>query len=98
MLLIKGLKKSFVEPDGSRLPILDIAEFRVSAGEQMVIVGRSGCGKTTLLHIIAGITRADQGIVEVGGRDIAQLSEAGRDQFRAQNLGYVFQTFNLLAG
>ena len=98
MLLLKGLKKSFVEPDGSRLPILDVAEFRVAPGEQMVIVGRSGCGKTTLLHIIAGITRPDQGSVQVAGRDIAQLSEAGRDQFRAQNIGYVFQTFNLLAG
>lgn len=98
MLLLKDVKKSFVEPDGSRLPILDIGEFRVSPGEQMVIVGRSGCGKTTLLHIIAGISRPDQGIVQVDGRDIAQLSEAGRDQFRAHNIGYVFQTFNLLAG
>lgn len=98
MLLLKDLKKSFIEPDGNRLPILDIGEFRVSAGEQMVIVGRSGCGKTTLLHIIAGISRPDRGIVQVGGRDIAQLSEAGRDQFRARHIGYVFQTFNLLAG
>ncbi len=98
MLLLKDLEKSFVEPDGTQLPILNIAEFRVSAGEQMVIVGRSGCGKTTLLHIIAGITRADQGMVQIDGLDIVRLSEAGRDQFRAQNIGYVFQTFNLLPG
>jgi ABC-type lipoprotein export system ATPase subunit len=98
MLLLKDLKKSFIEPDGSRLPILDVSEFRVSSGEQMVIVGRSGCGKTTLLHIIAGISRPDRGAVEINGIDITRLAEAGRDRFRAENLGYVFQTFNLLPG
>ncbi len=48
MLLLKDVKKSFLEPDGSRLPILDIADFRVAAGEQMALMGRSGCGKSTL--------------------------------------------------
>jgi putative ABC transport system ATP-binding protein len=97
MLLLKDVKKSFIEPDGSRLPILDIPEFRVSAGEQLALVGRSGCGKTTLLHIIAGISRPDAGVVEIDGRDITRLSEAARDRFRADKIGYVFQTFNLLA-
>ena len=59
MLLLRDVKKSFVEPDGSPLPILDIEEFQVAPGEQMVLVGKSGCGKTTLLHVIAGITRPD---------------------------------------
>lgn len=80
------------------LPILDIKEFRVAAGEQVVLMGRSGCGKTTLLHVIAGISRPDSGLVEVNGIDITRLSEAGRDRFRADKIGYVFQTFNLLAG
>ena len=61
------------------------------------MLGRSGCGKTTLLHVIAGITTADSGAVFVSGRDITQLPEAGRDRFRAEKVGYVFQTFNLLA-
>ena len=60
MLHLKDVKKAFVQPDGTPLPILDIAEFRVAAGEQMVLVGRSGCGKTTLLHVIAGISRPDR--------------------------------------
>jgi putative ABC transport system ATP-binding protein len=98
MLLLKDVKKSFVEPDGNRLPILDIPEFQVAAGEQMVLVGRSGSGKTTLLHVIAGISRPDAGLVRVDGSDITRLPEAGRDRFRANKIGYVFQTFNLLPG
>ncbi len=98
MLHLKDVKKSFREPDGTPLPILDIREFRVAAGEQVVLMGRSGCGKTTLLHCIAGISRPDSGVVEIDGLDITRLSEAGRDRFRADKLGYVFQTFNLLPG
>ena len=59
MLHLIDVKNSFVDPDGGTLPILDIAEFRLGAGEQMVLIGHNGCGKTTLLHIIAGITRPD---------------------------------------
>jgi len=98
MLLLQNVRKSFREPDGTVLPILDIAEFRVAAGEQVVLMGRSGSGKTTLLHVIAGISRPDQGIVSVDGTDICRLPEAGRDRFRAKKIGYVFQTFNLLPG
>ncbi len=98
MLLLKDVCKSFREPDGSRLPILDIREFRVESGEQVVLMGRSGCGKTTLLHVISGLSRPDSGSVQIDGTNIVGLSEAGRDRFRADKLGYVFQTFNLLPG
>jgi len=97
LLELVELRKSYVEPDGKRLPILDIDRFTVDGGEQMVLVGRSGCGKTTLLHVIAGIRTADSGQVAFDGVDITRLSEQGRDRFRAANIGYVFQTFNLLA-
>ncbi len=96
MLHLKNVRKAYYEPGGGVLPILDVPEFQLAAAEQMVLVGRSGSGKTTLLHIIAGITRADQGEVIINGLDIRPLAEAGRDRFRAQHLGYVFQTFNLL--
>lgn len=96
MLLLKDLKKSYVEPDGTLLPILNVPHFEVAAGEQVVIRGRSGCGKTTLLHSIAGISRVDGGSIRIDGVDIARMSEAARDRFRARNIGYVFQTFNLL--
>ena len=98
MLVLQGVKKSFREPDGSVLPILDIEQFQVAAGEQMVLSGRSGCGKTTLLHIIAGLSRPDSGTVQIDGSDITKLAEVGRDRFRAEKIGYVFQTFNLLPG
>jgi putative ABC transport system ATP-binding protein len=64
----------------------------------MVLMGRSGCGKSTLLHVISGISKPDAGIVRVAGLDITRLPEAGRDRFRAEKIGYVFQTFNLLPG
>jgi putative ABC transport system ATP-binding protein len=96
MLQLSQVKKSFLDPSGERLPILDIPDFAVAAGEQVVMVGRSGCGKTTLLHTIAGISRPDGGSITIDGTDIAKLSEMRRDRFRAIKLGYVFQTFNLL--
>ncbi len=98
MLLLTNVRKAFREPDGSLLPILDIKQFEVPAAEQVVLMGRSGCGKTTLLHVIAGISRPDAGVVRIDGCDITRLSEAARDRFRADKIGYVFQTFNLLPG
>lgn len=98
MLLVENVQKSFRLPDGTPLPILNVPRFEVGSGEQLVLVGGSGSGKTTLLHIIAGITRPDAGSVRIDGTDITRLGEAARDLFRAKNLGYVFQTFNLLAG
>jgi ABC-type lipoprotein export system ATPase subunit len=98
MLHLTDVKKSFSQPDGTRLPILDIPEFHVAADEQMVLVGRSGSGKTTLLHLIAGISRPDGGRVRVDDWEITLFSEAECDRFRAERIGYVFQTFNLLPG
>jgi len=98
MLHLKDVKKAFRQPDGAVLPILDIPQFHVAAAERMVLVGRSGCGKTTLLHIIAGISRPDSGRVRVDDWEITLMNEAECDRFRAERIGYVFQTFNLLAG
>lgn len=98
MLHLKNLRKSFRQADGSQLPILDIPEFHVGSAEEMVLVGRSGCGKTTLLHTIAGISRPDAGQVRIDGWEITLLTEAECDRFRAERIGYVFQTFNLLPG
>jgi ABC-type lipoprotein export system ATPase subunit len=98
MLNLFELKKSFRLPDGGQLPVLDVPSFTVGAGEQVVLIGESGGGKTTLLHCIAGITAPDSGKIQLDGIEITKLSEAGRDRVRAAKLGYVFQTFNLLAG
>ena len=98
MLLVENVKKSYREPDGSRLAILDIPQLAVAAGEQVVIRGRSGGGKTTLLNAIAGLTTVDDGRIAINGTDITRVPEVGRDRFRARHIGFVFQTFNLLAG
>ena len=98
MLHLEEVKKSFAQQNGTRLEILDIPKFGLEKGEQVVLMGRSGCGKTTMLHVIAGISSPDSGVVEIDGLDITRLPEAGRDKFRAEKIGYVFQTFNLLKG
>lgn len=98
MLKLQNVKKSFAEPGGGRLEILDVPLLELQKGEQVVLRGPSGCGKTTLLHVIAGISRADSGVVEIEGVNITKLPEAARDRFRARHIGYVFQTFNLLPG
>jgi len=98
VLEIRNLTKSFAQPGGGRLSILDIPALDVAAGEQFVLIGQSGGGKTTLLHLIAGIATPDSGSIRIGNVDITRLSESGRDRFRAGTTGYVFQTFNLLGG
>lgn len=95
-LLLKQVRKAYLQEDGSRLPILDIAEFKLAQGEQVALVGESGGGKTTLLNVISGITLPDAGQVLVKETDIARLIEPVRDRFRARHIGVVFQTFNLL--
>ncbi|MCI0491425.1 MAG: ABC transporter ATP-binding protein [Planctomycetes bacterium] len=98
MLLVENVKKSYREPDGQRLLVLDVPRLEVGAGEQVVIRGRSGGGKTTLLNAIAGLSTVDEGRIRINDTDVTQLPEVVRDRFRARHIGFVFQTFNLLAG
>jgi putative ABC transport system ATP-binding protein len=79
-------------------PVLNVPELHIADGEQVAIVGKSGGGKSTLLNIIAGIVTATSGSCVVNETDVTKLSEAKRDLFRAENIGYVFQTFNLIQG
>lgn len=90
------VRKSYREPGGEVLPVLNIPHFRLDEGEQVALIGQSGGGKTTLLNVISGITRPDSGRVIVGGVDVTELSEPARDRFRAERIGIVFQTFHLL--
>src|ERR1035437_2502311 len=98
MLAIHGLTKSYEAPDGGRAVIVDVPIFALAAGQQLALRGESGSGKTTFLHLIAGILGADTGQIEIDGIDMAALSEPKRDRLRAEKLGYIFQTFNLLQG
>ena len=98
MLSVADLTKSFVSPEGGRAEIVRVGWFELAAGEQRALRGESGSGKTTFLNLIAGILAADGGRVELDGIDLAALPEAKRDRLRADKIGYIFQTFNLLQG
>ena len=98
LLQITGLQKSFRGPDGVRQRIVDVPAFTLAAGTQRALAGESGSGKTTFLNLIAGILPADAGSIHFNGVNVAAFGESRRDAFRAQNLGYIFQTFNLLQG
>ncbi len=76
--------------------VLDIPELTLERGERAFLFGPSGSGKTTLLGVLAGVLEADEGEVGVLGRNLAALSGARRDAFRAEHVGYVFQMFNLI--
>src|SRR5262245_16737682 len=95
---LENVRKSYRRPDGTVSEVIHLKRFEVAKGDQLVITGRSGTGKTTLLNVIGGIVAPDEGRVAVEGTEITSLSEAQRDRFRARTIGYVFQTFNLLQG
>jgi putative ABC transport system ATP-binding protein len=79
------------------LTILAGVELRVRAGESIAIVGRSGSGKTTLLSLLAGLDQPTRGDVTLDGQKLSALDEDGRAAFRAGRVGFVFQSFQLLA-
>lgn len=98
LLAITSLQRSFVTPTGERRTIVDVPSFALEAGQQVALRGESGSGKTTFLHLIAGILAADTGSILIDDRDMAALGEPARDRLRAKTIGYIFQTFNLLQG
>lgn len=96
MLNIVDLIKKFQQPGGGELTVLNVPRFEMALAEQVALIGESGGGKTTLLHLIAGMLSATSGSIRVDNIELTKLSEPGRDRFRAATIGYVFQTFNLL--
>jgi putative ABC transport system ATP-binding protein len=81
---------------GAGRPALDGIGLRVAAGEAVAIMGPSGSGKSTLLNLVAGLDRPTRGAVTVGGKRIDKMTEAGVARFRRQQVGMIFQFFNLL--
>ena len=93
---VRGLGKRVADATGE-LTILDDVNFSAQAGETLAIVGASGSGKSTLLGILAGLDTPSTGAVRLDGADIFALDEDGRAVFRQAKLGFVFQSFQLLA-
>ena len=98
LLTITDLQKTYVSPEGTQNRIVDVPHFEMEEGTQMALKGSSGTGKTTFLNLIAGILHADNGQIVIAGKEMTALSESGRDTLRASQIGYIFQTFNLLHG
>ena len=98
LLEIQDLRKAFALPGGSPHEVIAVSHFELAEGEELALAGESGSGKSTFLNLIAGILTPDAGRVVLAGREMSALSESARDRWRALNLGYVFQSFNLLQG
>ncbi|NMD40689.1 MAG: ABC transporter ATP-binding protein [Deltaproteobacteria bacterium] len=92
---IRSVSKSYRR--GSHVvPVLSDITFDIARGEFLAIMGPSGSGKSTLLNLIAGIDRVDTGSIVVGGEDITSLSETELARWRAGNVGFIFQFYNLM--
>jgi putative ABC transport system ATP-binding protein len=92
---IKNLYKSYRRGD-QILPVLTDISLDIDEAEFLALMGPSGSGKTTLLNLIAGIDKADRGVIRVGGVDITTLSENELALWRASNVGFIFQFYNLI--
>ncbi len=95
MIKCKNLQKR-VPMAGAELEILKGITLEIKSGEAVAIIGASGSGKSTLLGLLAGLDEASAGSIDIDGTDLGALNEDGRAQFRAQNIGFVFQSFQLL--
>ncbi|HJW82401.1 MAG TPA: ABC transporter ATP-binding protein [Acidiferrobacterales bacterium] len=93
----QNLTKQVASPEGT-LTILDDVSFALAAGEACAIVGASGSGKSTLLGLLAGLDVPTRGRVLLDGVDLGALDEDGRARLRAGRVGFIFQSFQLLAG
>ncbi len=98
MLKIQNLKKSYSNSENEKFEIINIPSFELNDSEQLAVSGESGSGKSTFLNLISGIVRSDSGEIFFNNTDITKLSGSAMDKFRSKNIGYVFQTFNLLQG
>ena len=92
MIEIKDLQFRYQQGDFS----LNISQLTIKKGTKVAIIGASGCGKTTLLHLISGIKVPNQGSIQVDSVNLEQLNERDLRQFRITNIGFIFQDFELI--
>ncbi len=96
MMRVQGIRKSFGEGKG-KLEVLKGIDFEIASGETVALVGKSGSGKSTLLSLLAGLESPDEGVISIDERKITSLSERELTEFRAANIGIVFQQFHLIS-
>lgn len=98
LVVLEDVEKSVLLPDDSRLEILRGISLAVGAGDHVSIVGRSGSGKSTLLNILGMLDAPTSGSVSFEGREVRTMRSGRLDRVRGDNVGFVFQQFNLLPG
>jgi len=91
-----GLRKDYGSGEGL-VRALDMVDLDVSRGEAVAVMGPSGCGKSTLLHLLGGLDRPSAGQLSVAGQRVDELSERALAHLRRDEIGFVFQSFHLLA-
>jgi putative ABC transport system ATP-binding protein len=87
---------SFCYPETPKEPVINIPSWQLDKGEKVFIHGPSGCGKTTFLNLLSGILEISDGSIKVFDQSLKELKHSQLDRFRAQNIGCVFQSFNLI--
>ncbi len=92
---IRNLTKGYTR-GGQAVPVLDNITLNIARGEFIALMGPSGSGKSTLLNLIAGIDKPDSGVLKIDGEDITVLSEGELADWRAANIGFIFQFYNLM--
>ena len=95
LISIRGVSKSY-RRGGQIVPVLSDITLDIAGGEFLALMGPSGSGKSTLLNLIAAIDRPDSGALTVGGMDLTQLNEGELADWRAGNVGFIFQFYNLM--
>lgn len=91
MICVKGVSKKFENETA-----IDYKDMTFEDGKSYMLLGASGCGKSTLLNMIAGILSSDTGTIEVDGVDMMSKTQAEKDRFRIEKIGYIFQDFKLI--
>ena len=95
LIRIRDLSKAY-QRGGQEIPVLVHIQLDVAAGDFVALMGPSGSGKSTLLNLLAGIDKPNSGTIEIGGVDIATLSDGQLADWRAANVGFIFQFYNLM--
>jgi putative ABC transport system ATP-binding protein len=95
LIALRDVSKSY-RRSGQIVPVLSDISFDIRRQEFLALMGPSGSGKSTLLNLIAGIDNPDRGAIEIGGEDITRLPEADLADWRAANVGFIFQFYNLM--
>ncbi len=95
IIQVQNVSKSYWR-DSLEIPVLNNINIEVNEGEFLALMGPSGSGKTTLLNLISGIDRPTKGKININGVDIASLGESALAKWRASNIGFVFQFYNLI--